>query len=175
MELHIQYDFDCVLTINGDIFEGQTITMNAFDTVYVFVMPIGTTLLPYAVKFCGNESIKSELSVGVRLNDEHYLLLLKPRYMTVYAQETFSPPKSRIARLFAHIKRGDDTAAYAMLTDELKAQIDRHTLVDFFDKYDEIIECPWQGEGKFYLLIGCTAKLHTYTVKNEFIDDIGEE
>lgn len=177
MELHIQSDFDCVYSVNGEFFERATsVSMSEYDVVYVTVFPLGNLLLPYTVKFCGTENIKTELACGVRLSPEHYILTLSPRHMTVYgSRQKALLPKSNIARLFAFVKSGDTTSAYAMLTDELKSHIGKSELSEFFKNYEHLIECDWEHGNKFYLInINGMSKLHTYTLKNEFIDDITE-
>ncbi len=177
MELHIQSDFECIYMINGEFYENaDTVAMSEYDVVYVTVFPIKHSLLPYTVKLCGAQNIKSELAVGIRLSPDHYLLSLSPRYLIVYGTtQKPAPPKSHIARLFTLVKAGDIAAAYAMLSDELKSSISKETLNAFFDGYVKIAECEWERGNKFYLIDkNNAAKLHTYTLKNEFIDDITE-
>ncbi|MDE6401054.1 MAG: hypothetical protein K2L54_00400 [Clostridiales bacterium] len=178
MELHIQSDFECVYSINGEFYErAESLTMSEYDVVYVTVFPLKHTLLPYTVKLNGAENIKTELAYGLRLSPEHYLLTLSPRYVIVYGNASaITPPQSsRIARLFSLIKSGDVGAAYAMLSAELRGEIDKNTLVDFFSEYERIAECNWESGGKFYLIDkNGAARLHAYSLKDEFIDDISE-
>lgn len=177
MELHIQSDFDCVYSVNGEFFErADSVTMSEYDVVYVTVFPLKHTLLPYTVKLSGAENISSPLACGVRLSSEHYLLSLSPRYMVVYETNQKQPaPKSHISRLFAFIKAGNIEAAYAMLSEGLRTAIDKAALEKFFAAYDRIAECNWSDDNKFYLIDkNGGAKLHEYTVKDEFIDDILE-
>ena len=62
-----------------------------------------------------------------------------------------------------------------MLSADLRAEIDKNTLADFFSEYEKIAECNWESGGKFYLIDkNGAAKLHTYSLKDEFIDDISE-
>lgn len=175
--MHIQSEFECIYMINGEFCEqADCIHMSEYDVVYVTVLPLKHSLLPYTVKLCGTENVKTELALGLRLNQDHYLLSLSPRYLIVYgtAQKP-APPKSHIARLFALVKSGDISAAYAMLSDELKSSISKDTLNAFFDGYVKIAECEWERGNKFYLIDkNNAARLHTYTLKNEFIDDITE-
>ncbi|MDE7406257.1 MAG: hypothetical protein K2M89_05235 [Clostridiales bacterium] len=177
MELHIQSEFDCIYMINGEFYEyADCVNMSEYDVVYVTVLPLKLSLLPYTVKLCGAENVSSELALGLRLSPDHYLLSLSPRYMTVYsAAPKPAPPKSHIARLFSLIKSGETQAAYAMLSDELKAGISKDTLTAFFAEYEKLIECNWEKGNKFFLVDkNNAARLHAYTLKNEFIDDISE-
>ena len=177
MELHIQSEFECIYLINGEFFEhADSITMSEYDVVYVTVLPIKPQLLPYTVKFCGTENVKTELALGIRLSPDHYLLSLSPRYIIVYGSAPKPiPPKSHIARLFALVKSGETAAAHAMLSDELKSSITKETLSAFFDDYEKLIECDWEKSNKFFLIDkNSAAHLHTYALKNEFIDDISE-
>lgn len=178
MELHIQSDFDCIYMINGEFYErADSIAMSEYDVVYVTVFPLNPALLPYTVKLCGTENIKTELALGLRLSPEHYMLDLSPRRLIVYGGGTAKPApvKSHIARLFSLVKSGDLGAAYAMLSDDLRSAIDKPALSAFFDDYERIAECNWEHGNKFYLIDkNGAARLHTYTVKNEFIDDITE-
>lgn len=178
MELHIQSSFDCIYNINGEFHErADRLTMSEYDVVYITVFPLKHTLLPYTVKINGAENVKSELACGLRLSPDHYLLMLEPRYIIVYGSANISapPPKSHIVRLFSLVKSGDISAAYAMLTDELRATIDKSTLSDFFNSYEKIAECNWENGCKFFLVDkNGAAKLHTYSLKDEFIDDITE-
>ena len=177
MELHIQSEFDCVYLINGEFFErADSITMSEYDVAYITVLPINPRLLPYTVKLCGAENIKTELALGIRLSTEHYLLSLSPRHIIVYGSlPKPAPPKSHIARLFGLLKSGDTAAAYAMLSDELKKSIDKDTINAFFDSYEKLIECEWEKGNKFFLIDkNNAAHLHVYTLKDEFIDDINE-
>ena len=121
MELHIKSEFECVYLINGEFYErADDLTMSEFDVVYITVLPLKHTLLPYTVKLCGTENVTSELATGIRLNDEHYLLSLAPRYIIVYGNSTpLPPPTSHISRLFAFIKSGDVNSAYALLSEEI--------------------------------------------------------
>ena len=177
MELHIQSEFECIFMINGEFFErADTITMSEYDVVYVTVLPLKHTLLPYTVKFVGTENLKSELAVGLRLSPEHYHLSLSPRYPIIYGSAPeYAPPKSHISRLFYFIKSGEAASAYAMLSDELKKSIDSKALSAFFEGYEKLIECDWEQGHKFFLIDkNGAAHLHAYTLKNEFIDDISE-
>ncbi|MDE6201740.1 MAG: hypothetical protein K2M47_07720 [Clostridiales bacterium] len=177
MELHIQSEFECIYMINGEFYEyADCITMSEYDVVYVTVLPLKHSLLPYTVKLCGTESVNTELALGLRLSPDHYLLSLSPRYLIVYGSSPKpTPPKSHIARLFSLIKSGDTTAAYAMLSDELKGSISKDTLSSFFADYEKLIECNWEKGNKFFLIDkNNAARLHAYTLKNEFIDDISE-
>lgn len=177
MELHIQSEFDCVYLINGEFYErADSITMSEYDVAYITVLPINPRLLPYTVKLCGTENIKTELALGLRLSSDHYLLSLSPRYIIVYgAAPKPTPPKSHIARLFGLLKAGESAAAYSMLSDELKKSIDRETLSAFFDGYIKLVECEWEKGNNFFLIdSNNAAHLHTYTLKDEFIDDIRE-
>lgn len=175
MELHIQSEFECIYLINGEMYErAESMTMSEYDVVYVTVLPLKHSLLPYTVKLCGTENINTELALGIRLSPDHYILLLSPRYMIVYGTgHKTAPPKSHIVRLFSLIKSGESAAAYAMLSDELKSSISKDTLTAFFDGYERLIECCWEKGNKFYLIDkNNAAHLHSYTIKNEFIDDI---
>lgn len=178
MELHINSEFECIYYINGEFYErAESLTMSEYDVVYVTVFPLKPTLLPYTVKLSGAENISDELVSGIRLDDDNYLLLFSPRYMLVYgsAKSALPPPKSLIARLFSLIKTGDLTAAYAMLTEQLRSTVEKPDLAAFFDGYERIAECTWEHGGKFYLIDkNGAAKLHSYTVKDGFIDDIIE-
>lgn len=177
MELHVQSEFDCIYMINGEFYEyADCIAMSEYDVVYVTVLPLKHSLLPYTVKLCGAENVNNELALGLRLSPDHYLLSLSPRYMTVYsASPKPAPPKSHIARLFALIKSGETQAAYALLSDELKGSISKDTLTAFFADYERLIECSWEKGNKFFLVDkNNAARLHAYTLKNEFIDDISE-
>ena len=177
MELHIQSEFECIYMINGEFYEhADCITMSEYDVVYVTVLPIKHSLLPYTVKLTGTANIKTELALGIRLSPEHYLLSLSPRYLIVYGSSPKpTPPKSPIARLFSLVKSGEAVAAYAMLSDELKGSISKETLCAFFGDYEKLIECNWEKGNKFFLVDkNSAAHLCAYTLKNEFIDDISE-
>lgn len=182
MELHIQSEFDCVYFINGEFTErAESLTMSEYDVAIITVMPLDCALLPYTVKIVNADGINTPLALGVRLSSEHYLLLLAPRYPMVYRTCAFDPPAahgtSRISRLFSLVKNDDMTAAYNMLSDNLKKSIDKKTLEAFFDGYTRIAECPWSVEkNTFYLITSNGApKLHSYKLDGEFIDDIAEE
>ncbi len=177
MELHIQSDFECVYSVNGEFLErADSITMSEYDVVYVTVFPLSRSLLPYTVKLCGAENIKSDLACGIKLSSEHYLLSLSPRHMTVYeSTQKPIPAKSMISRLFSLLRSGDSAAAYALLSENLRSAIDRPALEKFFSGYERLTECSWDGSNKFYLIDkNGNAKLHAYTLKDEFIDDIIE-
>lgn len=177
MELHIKSDFECVYSINGEFFErADSVKMNEYDVVYVTVFPLVHSLLPYTVKLCGTQNVNTELACGVRLNADHYLLSLSPRFIIVYgSHKKPSPPKTPIARLFALLRAGDVSAAYAMLSDELKKSVDKKTLEGFFGGCERLCECEWEHGNKFYLIDkNGAAKLCEYSLKDEFIDDIGE-
>ena len=177
MELHIKSEFDCVYLINGEFYErADTLVMSEFDIVYITVLPLKHTLLPYTVKLCGAENITSELATGIRLGDDPYILSLAPRYIIVYGNaKPLPPPTSHIARLFSFVKSGDVNSAYAMLSETLKSSIGKPELSAFFADYDRIAECTWDEGRKFFLIDkNGAAHLHTYAVKDEFIDDIVE-
>lgn len=178
MELHIKSSFECVYLINGEFFErADCLKMSEIDVVYVTVLPIKHTLLPYTVKLCGAENVHSELFDGYRLDDGNYLLTLFPRYMTVYAttQKPVAAAPSLISRLFSLVKSGDLTAAYSMLSEELRASLGKSDLNAFFADYDRLEECTWEAGSKFFLIDkNGVAHKHAYTVKDEFIDNIIE-
>lgn len=178
MELHIQSDFDCVFSVNGEFFErADSITMNEYDVAYVTVFPLKFSLLPYTIKLVGAENIKSELATGVRLSSEHYLLSLAPRYSIVYGCAPSAPVISPdpISRLFALVKNGDIIAAMSMLSPDLKTAIDKTMLEEFFAPYERIAECKWESGTKFYLIDkNGAARLHSYALKDGFIDDLTE-
>ncbi len=177
MELHIKSEFDCVYLINGVFYErADTLAMSEYDVVYVTALPLKHTLLPYTVKLCGAENINGELATGIRLGAEHYLLSLAPRYIIVYGNaQPLPPPSTPITRLFALIKSGDATSAYAMLSEKLKESISKADLTAFFKDYSRIAECTWEDGNGFYLIDkNGMAKLHSYTLKDELIDDIIE-
>lgn len=178
MELHIQSEFDCVCSVNGEFCESPVdLDMNEYDVVYVTVFPLDVSLLPYTVKLISTQNINTPLYVGIRLSPEHYLLNLMPRRPVLYSSSPAAPKNysSAISRLFALVKSGETNAAYAMLSDNLKSVIDKKTLETFFDDYERLIDCKWLTGGKFYLVTeGGNARLHSYTVKDEFIDDITE-
>ncbi len=178
MELHIKSSFDCVYLINGEFFErADTVCASACDVIYVTVLPIKITLLPYTVRLVGAENVSCELYDGIRLDEDNYLLTLSPRYMTVYtaAQKPAIDAASPICRLFSLVKSGDLTAAYGMLSDGLRQTIDKNDLNGFFADYERICECSWGDPHKFYLIDkNGNAIPHSYTVKDEFIDNIVE-
>lgn len=177
MELHIKSEFECVYLINGSFVErADGLTMSEFDVVYVTALPLKHTLLPYTVKLNGAENFNGELATGVRLGPDHYLLTLSPRYIIVYGNaKPLPPPSTPIARLFSLVKNGDMTSAYSMLSEQLKSSISKTDLADFFDGYDRIAECTWEDGNKFYMIDkNGMAHLHSYAVKDEFIDDIIE-
>ena len=178
MELHIKSEFECVYLINGDFVEtANRLTMSEYDIVYVTALPLKHSLLPYTVKLCGTESITTELATGIRLDADNYLLILSPRYMTVYVSAQNVPSQgSHLSRLFSLVKAGDLAAAHAMLSDTLKSSIDRNDLASFFSDYEKIAECTWaSGENKFYLIDkNGASRLHSYALKDGFIDDIVE-
>lgn len=181
MELHIQSEFDCVYLINGELVErADSLTMSEYDVAYITVFPLDTSLLPYTIKLVNADNVKNEFALGIRLSSEHYLLVLSPRRPIVYkttAQQYPAHATSRIGRLFTLVKSGDVSAAYSMLTDELRASIDKKTLEAFFDGYERLVDRTWElgGAHKFYLITESgVARLHSYALKNEFIDDIAE-
>ncbi len=182
MNLHIKSEFECVYLINGEFFErADCLSCSEYDVIYVTVLPLKITLLPYTVKLSPAENIYSELYSGLRLDDGNYLLSVAPRFMTVYAStpSPLPPPSSPIARLFSLIKNGDLTSAYAMLSEPLRQTIEKPDLNDFFAGFERIVECDWEERSetgtKFYLIDkNGTAKLHSYTLKDEFIDNIVE-
>ncbi len=177
MELHIKSEFDCVYLINGVFSErAECLTMSEYDVVYITALPLKHTLLPYTVKLCGAEPYTSELASGVRLDNDHYVLSLAPRYVIVYGNaQALPPPSTPIARFFSLVKNGDLTAAYAMLSETLRASVQKSALPAFFEGYDRIVECTWDDGNKFYLIDkNGAAKLHSYTLRDEFIDDIIE-
>lgn len=177
MELHIQSEFDCTYSINGEFFErADSVTMNEYDVVYITVFPLSLSLLPYTVKLCGGQKVESPLASGVRLSQEHYLLALSPRYITVYRGAVKPiPPKSTVARLFARLSEDDADGAYALLSPSLRAEIDKKALKDFFAGFTRLIECPWEKGNKFYLIDkNGAAHLHSYALENELISDINE-
>ncbi len=177
MELHIKTGFECVLLINGELYErADCLEISEFDVIYVTALPLNCSLLPYTVKLAGAENISSELAVGIRLGSDHYLLTLSPRYMTVYSCAPPPPqPSSPICRLFSLVKDGEIDAAYSMLSDELKSAIDKDSLTSFFAPYENIAECSWEPQpGRFFLIGNGAARLHSYTVDGALIDDIVE-
>lgn len=178
MELHIQSEFDCIYLINGELVErADAVAMNEYDVAYVTALPLDHRLLPYTVKIVNADGINDGLALGIRLSSEHYLLVLSPRLPVIYRSERpiSTAAASRISRLFAHVKNGDTDKAYAMLSDALKAHIDKKTLESFFESYERIVDCPWENGNKFYLITKSGAcKLHTYSVADGFIDDITE-
>ncbi len=178
MELHIKSEFDCIYFINGVMYERvDSLTMSEYDVVYITVLPLKHTLLPYTVKLNGADNVSDELCSGLRLGDDHYLLTLAPRYMIVYgsADKQSTATSGRITRLFNLVKNGDVNAAYAMLSESLRATIGKSDLAAFFDDYDRIAECYWDDSAKFYLIDkNGKTQLHSYTLKDEFIDNIVE-
>lgn len=177
MELHIKSEFECVYLINGVFCEtADSLSMSEYDVVYVTALPLKHTLLPYTVKINGAQNIASELATGIRLDPDNYLLSLAPRYIIVYGNaKPLPPPATPITRLFSLVKNGNLPAAYAMLSDELKRAISQAALGSFFAPYERIAECTWTDGNKFFLIDkNGAAKLHAYSVKDEFIDDIIE-
>ena len=180
MELHIKREFECAYLINGVFYErADSLTMSEYDVAYITVLPLKHTLLPYTVKLSGAESVSDELCFGTRLDADNYLLSLSPRHITVYNSAkkgyTAPPQSSPIARLFSLVKSGDLTTAYDMLSEELKSTLDKNDLGAFFADFDRIAECYWENGARFYLIDkNGVAKLHSYTLKDEFIDDIVE-
>ncbi len=178
MELHIQSDFDCVYSINGEFYErADSITMSEYDVAYITVMPLKFSLLPYTVKLIGAENIKSELATGIRLSSNHYLLSLAPRYSIVYgcAPSNQTPSADPVMRLFSLVRNGDITAAMSMLSSDLKTAIDPTTLREFFAPYERAVACNWESGNKFYLIDkNGAAHLHSYRITDGFIDDLTE-
>lgn len=179
MELHIKNEFDSVFLINGELIErAECLSADEYDLIYVTVLPLSTTLLPYTVKLSLSANVSDELYNGIRLDERHYLLTLQPRYMTVYAGThpdvlTTSP----ISRLFSFVKSGDLAAAYAMLSPSLQSTLGKGDMGDFFLGYERICECTWEkhDEPRFYLIDkNGAAKLHSYTLKDGFIENIVE-
>lgn len=178
MELHIKSLFDCVYLINGEFFErADSVAFSEFDMIYVTVLPVKHTLLPYTVRLEGARPVDCELYNGLRLDANNYLLALEPRYMTVYNcnKTDGATPASPIARLFSLLKSGDVFTAYAMLSESLKATVDRNGLIGFFDGYDRVEECFWEDAPLFYLIdTNGVAHLNKYTLVDGFIDNIEE-
>ena len=178
MELHIKSKFDCVYLLNGDFFErADTVTIGEFDIVYVTVLPIKHTLLPYTVRLDGARNVHGELYDGIRLGENHFLLTLEPRHMTVYSctRQDILPQPSPVGRLFSLIKSGDTFSAYAMLSESLKSTVDKNGLVGFFDGFTRLEECFWDDSPLFYLISESgAAHLNKYTMDGGFIDNIEE-
>ncbi len=178
MELHIKSKFDCVYLINGEFFErADSVSVSEFDIIYVTVLPIKYTLLPYTVRLEGARAVSSELYDGLRLDEKNYLLTFEPRYMTVYTcnKADSASPSSPVSRLFSLIKSGDVFTAYAMLSESLKATVDKSGLIGFFDGFDRIEECFWESAPLFYLIdANGIAHLNKYTLTDGFIDNIEE-
>ncbi len=180
MELHIKSSFDCVYFVNGEFFEKcDTLETDEFDVIYVTVMPIKPTLLPYTVRLTGAGNIFSDLYDGMRLDENNFLLCLKPRYMIVYGSAPKKQPvvlPSPISRLFSLVKDGDLAGAYAMLSDDLKSTVDKSGVAGFFAGFDRLEECFWKDGTDFYLIdANGVARAHSYSMKDEFIDNIIEK
>lgn len=178
MELHIKSEFDCVYIINGEFMErANRLRLDEFDTVYITALPLDPMLLPYTVRINVAAPQHGELCRGVRLSPEHYLVTLAPRYMVVYGQigKPLPPPSTPILRLFDYVKCGDITAAYAMLSEQLKATIDKTALTAFFDGCDSVCECDWETGNKFYMINkNGSCELCSYKMADGFIDDVLE-
>lgn len=175
MELHIQTLFDCALLVNGGFFEPQSVLeLGEFDVLYVTVLPTDCALLPYTVKLVGAQPVHTELALGLRLSDSLYLLELSPRRPVMYACTPPPPPSTPISRLFAAVKAGELERAHAMLTDRLKADVDRTTLSSFFSRYTRLVECLWEPAARAFYLIDSNgnAVRHTYSLVNDLIDDL---
>ena len=178
MELHIKSKFDCVFLINGEFFENaRSVTISEFDILYITVLPLKHTLLTYTVKLDGARTVHTDLYDGIRLDDKNYLLILEARHMSIYCctrQDSIAQP-SVVTRLFSLIKNGDAFTAYSMLSESLKASIDKNGLIRFFDGYDRIEECFWEEAPLFYLIdSNGGAHLYRYTLSDGFIDNIEE-
>lgn len=177
MDIHIVSEFECVYLINGAFSErADTIAFSEYDVVYITAFPIKQTLLPYTVKLCGIEPFDSELASGIRLDEQNYLLTLSPRYSIIYGTtKPLPPPTSIISRLFNLIKSGDTQTAYDMLSHELKGSLSKENLNAFFNRYERLIECKWNGNNHFYLIDkNSKATLHTYSTNGDLVDDIVE-
>lgn len=179
MELHIQSDFDCVYSINGELTDrADSLTMSEYDVVYITVFPIDVRLLPYTVKLEGADNVKTPLAAGVRLSAEHYLLCLAPRLPVLYGNaanfgNVASP--GRIGRLFSHVKNGDMHAAFAMLSENLKSGITHNALEAFFSGCEHVAECTWTDGNYFYIIPASgQPRRCSYTLKDEFIDDLAQ-
>lgn len=175
MELHIQPLFDCALLVNGAFFEPRSpLELGEYDVLYVTALPTDCALLPYTVKLVGAQPVHTELALGLRLSDGLYVLELAPRRPVLYSFAPPPPPATPIARLFAAVKAGELDRAFSMLTDRLKADIDRATLAQFFARYSRLVECSWDPASHIFYLVdnNGNAVKHNFTLVNDLIDDL---
>mgnify|MGYP004664307369 CR=1 FL=1 len=167
---------------NGVFLEnGACIKFRKCECVYVTVFPLDVCLLPYTVKFSGeNVSPCGGLVRVIKLDECRYLALFEKRYSYVFSPREKCPCDcSSAGEFFSCVKKGDFPSARKYMTASLSSSVDDNSLSEFFAPYvsivrDENFICK---DKDAFLLIDDSGVAHpvTLSLKNNLVDDIVEK
>ncbi len=175
---------NAVFTANGIFLENNScIRYDNCEAVYATVFPLSPALLPYTVKFVGQNVMSCDRLVSViRLDCDKFLSIFDKRYSYIFSPET-QPliPRDKcgvVSEFFRCVKCGDMKKARSMMTNELSASVDDAALADFLSDYKTVIrdENFMSSDPDSFLLIDNdnAAHSHTFSLKNNLIDNIAE-
>ena len=151
-------EFECVYLVNGAFREqADSIVYPADSALYITLLPLKATLLPYTVKIVGAEIINNiELAEVFEFSPDHLLIKFKQRHNYVYTasmSQTLAQEKGTAVQLFNFVKRGEIQNARRLMTRELSDSIDDEALSTFFEPYSTILENKFTDlEGSYYLI-----------------------
>lgn len=173
-----------VFMANGVFLENNScIRYKNCEAVYVTVFPLSPALLPYTVKFVGQNVMPcGQLVTVISLSCDKFLAMFDKRYSYVFAPETCRPaPCDKcgiVSEFFECVKHGDMKKARSMMTGELSSSVDDVSLADFLGGYKAVIQDEnfLSSSPDSFLLIDNdnAAHAHTFSLKNNLIDNITE-
>ena len=153
-------EFPCVYLLSGEFFEGNKFSMRRDGVVFVTVLPLDATYIPYTVKLTIGDLFK----IG-----EDYAIKLPPRHSLIYLPDRTN--KDVCMDFFYSVKRGDIDHAFEIMTESLSKGLSKAALSSFFDEYSDIAK----GENCYYLVSDGVGYRCDFILRGDRIDNITVE
>lgn len=169
---------DCVLLLNGSFVQtAASVRYDADEPLYVTVLPLDATYLPYTVELIDGKTVSpTPLVTCSDMGEGHRLIELALRSAYVYSPSASAvppPPPGALAQLLSFVHSGNFAAARAMMSPELSDSVTDSALADFFDGVVSVRENIYTSEGGYLLVRNDgTAARCEITVRGGLIENI---
>ena len=134
--------FESVFLLSGSFFEGGTFVTSEDTVVYITVLPLDPTVLPYTVKIVGASVERGwPLAVPCKVGENEYFIKMERR-MDVYSPTHQNVPEDMVERFFYYVKGKHLGFAMEMLSGGLRSTLGEQDLWAFFEGFTHLVRTP---------------------------------
>lgn len=177
IRLTLNSAFESVYLVNGKLVEGGEILYGDSEVVYITVLPLDATLLPYTVKLVGAAlKCNAALCKCYNLGSNKFHLKLLPRHNFVYgvSRPDAAPDGGLPEKFFSVLKAGKVNVAREYLTADLSDSIDDASLQAFFEGFVDILPADKQSGLYFLARENGAASMYRFILRGTLIENIAE-